>query len=245
MSRNFELLRRAAVNVSGGPTIEIRELLSLDEPQVETKQVETKTYAPSRGMLSLDPIGQAEAHKLVQGVFRAHGGVNRMVLFTAISSGSGCSWICARTAEMLAHSVSAQVCIVDANFRAPSLPETFGTTNHYGLTDALRCERPVREFVNQLQPQNLWLLSCGSAASGSVGLLTSERMKILMDELRKEFEYVLVDAPALNACADGVVLGHLSDGVVLVLEANVTRREAALRVAERMGDMRLKVLGQF
>jgi Mrp family chromosome partitioning ATPase len=132
---------------------------------------------------------------------------------------------------------------VDANFRAPSLPETFETTNHYGLTDALRCERPVREFVKQLQPQNLWLLSCGSAASGSVGLLTTERMRILVNELRKEFEYVLVDAPALNAYADGLVLGPLSDGVVLVLEANVTRREAALRVAERMRDMRLKVLG--
>jgi Mrp family chromosome partitioning ATPase len=68
-------------------------------------------------------------------------------------------------------------------------------------------------------------------------------MRILVDELRKEFEYVLIDAPALTAYADGVVLGHLADGVVLVLEANVTRREAALRVAQRMHDMRLKVLG--
>ncbi len=64
-----------------------------------------------------------------------------------------------------------------------------------------------------------------------------------MAELRKEFDYVLIDSPPLNMCSDSVVLGQLSDGVILVLEANATRREAVLRVAEELRARHVQVLG--
>jgi len=68
-------------------------------------------------------------------------------------------------------------------------------------------------------------------------------MKARIAELRKEFDYVLIDAPPLNSYSDGLVLAHLSDGVVMVLEANATRREAALRVAEDLRAKQVRVLG--
>jgi Mrp family chromosome partitioning ATPase len=68
-------------------------------------------------------------------------------------------------------------------------------------------------------------------------------MKERITELRSEFDYLLIDAPPLNAYADGMILGRLADGVVLVLEANATRREAALRVTESLRTTRIPVLG--
>jgi Mrp family chromosome partitioning ATPase len=133
--------------------------------------------------------------------------------------------------------------LVDANFRAPSLPESFGTSNHYGLADALRKDGPVRHFVKSLRPKNLWLLSCGSAANESTGLLNSERMKARIRELREEFDYILLDAPPLSTYADAVALGQLADGVVLVLEAHSTKREAASRVADHLRAANVKILG--
>jgi Mrp family chromosome partitioning ATPase len=87
------------------------------------------------------------------------------------------------------------------------------------------------------------LLSCGSLAADSTTLINSELMKARVAELRKEFDYVLIDSPPLNIYSDGIVLGQLSDGVVVVLEANSTRREAALRVAEGLRAKRVRVLG--
>jgi Mrp family chromosome partitioning ATPase len=127
--------------------------------------------------------------------------------------------------------------------RTPSLPEFFGVTNHHGLTDSLRANGSIRGYAKVLRPENLWLLSSGSLAADSTALLNSELMKTRIAELRQEFDYVLIDSPPLNTYSDGIVLGQLSDGVVMVLEANSTRREAALRVAEGLRARQIKVLG--
>jgi Mrp family chromosome partitioning ATPase len=68
-------------------------------------------------------------------------------------------------------------------------------------------------------------------------------MKTRITELRKEFDYVLIDSAPLNTYADGVVLGQLADGLVLVLEANSTRREAAVKVAENLRAAQVRILG--
>lgn len=238
MSRNFELMQQAAAASSGSTVGNFAELLTADQPKIR----EEKALAPRRNP-GVDQVAREEAIGLVQKVFRTRGQEHRTVVFAAISSGSGCSWICARTAEILARSIPGKVCLVDANFRTPSLPEVLGTSSDHGLSDALRRERPAREFVNHLEPSNLWLLSCGSAPEASVGLLASERMRTLVAELRQEFEYVLIDAPPVGRYSDTFGIGQLADGLVMVLEANVTRKEVAARAVDKLRDLNVNVLG--
>jgi len=132
---------------------------------------------------------------------------------------------------------------VDANLRSPSLPELFGVTNHFGLTDALNRKGSIRDFTKVVGSENLRLLTCGSLATGSRGLLNSEAMKARVAELRSEFDYVLIDSPPLNTYSDGVAVGQLADGLVLVLEANSTRREAATQVTENLRVAQIRILG--
>ena len=74
-------------------------------------------------------------------------------------------------------------------------------------------------------------------------LVNSDRLRERLGELREEFDYLVVNAPPLNAFADGMVLGRMVDGVVLILEADTTRREAAVRVTEALRNSRIPVLG--
>jgi succinoglycan biosynthesis transport protein ExoP len=238
MSRNFELLQRSAADVSGVSEREIQQLLT-DEPRVAAEE-----KSQTQPVLSFDQMAKEEIAKLVQTVFHAHQeSPRRAVLFAAINSGSGCTWISTRSAEILSTSVSEPVCLVDANFRTPSRRGVLGPTNQYGLADALRTQRPIREFVRQIDTRNLWLLPSGTGAEAAASSLGSDRMKTLLGELRKEFGYVVIDGPPLSAYADSLGLGHVVDGIVLVLEANVTRREVGLQVTERLRSMNLKVLG--
>jgi Mrp family chromosome partitioning ATPase len=62
-------------------------------------------------------------------------------------------------------------------------------------------------------------------------------------ELREEFDIVLVDAPPLAHYADAIALGRLSDGVVLVIEAESTRRDSALAAVETLRSSEVKILG--
>jgi len=239
MSRKSELMAQAAPNLEGA-SIGQRFRWSSPDSQVKAG---TKVIAPLHENTRLDHMARQEVLRLVQSVFQSKDVERRVVVFAAISSGSGCTWISARTAEALASVTAGPICLVDANFRTPSLPEVFGTTNHFGLADALRHERPIREFVKPLKSANLSLLSCGSTPEASVSLLSSEKMKRIVDELRAEFDYVLIDAPPFGTYADTFSVGQLGDGLVLVLEANATRREAAARLAERLRDMKVNILG--
>jgi capsular exopolysaccharide synthesis family protein len=234
MSKNFELLQQVDLNGGAAPV---------------AQHVAPLPFQPGNGnghaqRLNLDRVTQEETLRLVQSIFLAAGPNRpRVVMFSGIDSGNGCSHVCAQVAAVLARNVSGSVCLVDANLRTPALPEFFGVTNHHGLTDSLRNNGSIRGYAKSLRPDNLWLLSCGSLAADSSALINSELMRTRIAELRKEFDYVLIDSPPLNMYSDAVVLGQLADGVALILEANSTRREATLKVAENLRAAQVRILG--
>jgi Mrp family chromosome partitioning ATPase len=62
-------------------------------------------------------------------------------------------------------------------------------------------------------------------------------------ELRNEFDFVLVDTPAVDFYADAVLLGQLTDGIILVVDSNSTRRETALDVKKNFQAAQVPLLG--
>jgi len=184
-----------------------------------------------------------EALRLVQQIFLLQTQEPpRVVVFASVDHGNGCSQICASVAEILAKNAPRPVCLVEANFRSPSLPGVFGTTNHYGLTDALLRKEPISSFVKPLSQENLWLLSAGKLAEDSPELFSSSHFQQRIAELRQEFEFVLVDAPPLTQYSDAIAIGQQADGLVLVLEANSTRREAASVITKNLRAAEIPIL---
>jgi protein-tyrosine kinase len=167
----------------------------------------------------------------------------RVVVFAGIDHGSGCSQIAASVAHTLAANAPAAVCLAEANFRSPTLSEMLGTTNHHGLTNALVEQGSIYSFTQPVRNRSLWVLSSGPIAADSPKLLTSDRMRARFAELRKEFDFVIVDAPPMTEYADAIALGQLCDGVVVVLEAGSTRRKAARHAVETLRSCRVQVLG--
>jgi len=166
----------------------------------------------------------------------------RVVVFASVDHGNGCSRISAAVAETLGRNNHGRVCLVEANFRSPALPAMFGVPNHFGLTEALLREGPVSSFAKRVTADNLWLLSSGTLATDSPSLLAGDQLRGRMGELRKQFDFVIIDAPPLNRYSDGVVLGRHCDGLVLILEANSTRREAAQAVTENLCSANVPIL---
>ncbi len=234
MSKNFELMQSSGIDLQSPPVRPPQPGLRLTEDR--------EAYRIDRGS-PLDRRAQEESAKLVQRIFLQADDGPRVVVFAGIDHGNGCSRVCAQSAEILARHSPGTVCIVEANLRSPSLPGLFGVANQRGLTDAVLKEGPIKDFAHRLLPQNLWLLSCGSLTPDFADLLSSEKLKSRLCELRREFDYVLVDAPPLNPYTDATTLGRLCDGMVLVLEASSTRREAARKVTESLRAAQIEILG--
>jgi len=89
----------------------------------------------------------------------------------------------------------------------------------------------------------LWLLPCGSHAIDSPNLLSSERARERLAELRDEFSIVVIDTPPLTKYTDALAIGRLADGLVLVLEAENTRREAAQVAVTTLRSAKIPILG--
>ena len=223
MSRTFELLQRLEKEqATGAPSV-----------------------LPTNGHRSAlpAPVGE-EVSRLVQQVFR--GPVTnerpRVVVFSSVVHGDGCSWVCANTALTLAAQNAGSICLVDANLRTPSLHTRFEIDDRVGLTDAMVQPAPVREFTQQIAGSHLWVLPAGSA-SGAHAQLNFETLRVRLTELCAEFDTILIDAPPASLYSDAAQIGRLADGVVLVLQSNTTRRESALKVKEIFEAASVRLLG--
>jgi len=224
------------------------QMPAFEDPRVETSFGRKGSGERTQAFFTIkDKLIREETSKLAQSIFLMSGAESpRVVTFAGIEEGNGCSWLCAHIADILASQGVGSACIVDANMHKPGMANLFGVNPHQGLSDALSQGGPIKEFAKPIMGENLWLLSSGSLGSNQVesaSLLNSETMKIRVSELRNEFDYVLIDSAPLSTNAEGVLLGQLADGLVMVLEANSTRREAAVRITDALRTSNVRVLG--
>jgi Mrp family chromosome partitioning ATPase len=183
-----------------------------------------------------------ELRKLVQRLFLAtYPNGPRVVVFTAVDQGSGCSWTCARIAEVLADTPDRTVCLIDANHKSPGLSNEFHCENPHTLSDEEWSLAPINRTENALE-SNLWLLAYrplwDTPTSASL-----ESFQLRLAELRSHFQYVLIDAPPLNSSGDAALLGRMTDGAVIVLAANDTRREPAKKAKQLLDESGVPLFG--
>jgi Mrp family chromosome partitioning ATPase len=237
MSRNFELLHQLG---------KANEVLNTETKVVESsvEPVEGLSLPVGSPSLEVDPKTREELVKLVQRLFLRPGADGaRRVVFGGSEPGDGCTWITSRVAEILASQTHGSVCVVDCDLRAPSLHEQFQVGNHYGLADALGGEAPIRQYAQPLSRPNLWLVSCGSITESSFELAHSERMRRRMADLRSQFTFVIVDAGSFSTSTAPMFLGGLTDGVILVVKANSTRRDATRELKQQLQVSNVPLLG--
>ena len=190
-----------------------------------------------------EAIAREEELKLAQRIFLPEESSPRMVLFSGFERDTGCASICVRVGKMLASQGEGSVCLVDMGFRAPSLHECCGVPNDRGLAEAITDSNPIQEFAKQLSPDNLWLIPGGQRASQVNFAKVADRLRARMEELRKTFRFVIVHSGSLWLNADAMLISRWTDGVVLILEANSTRRDTARRMKESLAAANARVLG--
>lgn len=191
----------------------------------------------------LDAIRYREEVKLVQRIFPMSAqGSPQLVLFSSLESELDACSISARCCEILAARAEGPVCVVDANLGSPSLHRYFGVENRRGFSDAIRESGPVQDFTLRLAKSDLWVMPGGSAGVQLDFPRASEGVRSRMMELRTLFKYVVINSP-LYFDQVPAPPNFAADGVVLVVEANSTRREIVREVMEELRIVGTRVLG--
>jgi capsular exopolysaccharide synthesis family protein len=166
----------------------------------------------------------------------------RTLLITSAEVDEGKSTTAANLAVTLAQT-GAQTILVDCDLRRPILHQIFGLGNQSGLSTLIPSQGAgLSELQNTAVP-NLRLLTSGPLPANPSELLCSGRMQEILQLLRQEAEYVILDAPPVTVVTDGAVLASKADGALLVISAGRTKRDLARRAKAALEKVNANVLG--
>ena len=136
-----------------------------------------------------------------------------------------------------------RVLVIDADLRKPKLHQIFKARNVAGLSNCLTGKKELNEAIQKTSIQNIWILPSGPIPPNPTELLNSRRMKELLEEIRKAFDYILIDTPPVLAVTDGVIVSSLSDSTVLVINGSKLTRKAFLKAVGELRKARSKIIG--
>ena len=164
----------------------------------------------------------------------------RTLMVTSATPGDGKTLTAVNLALVLAESYRAQVLLIDADLRRPSIPRVADLGEGSGLSDALRAATEQKLALLKVVP-GLTLLPAGHAIANSIEALTSPRMRQILDEAEATFDWVILDAPPMGATADARLLSQMVGGTLFVVRAGQTQCPDVQRAIESLG--RENILG--
>jgi capsular exopolysaccharide synthesis family protein len=185
------------------------------------------------------PIATEQYRKLAGSLLRAQEAhaINVVMVASALPS-EGKSLTTAALAHTLANSYRRNVLVIDADLRLSSMHEVFSVANTAGLSDYLDVRH--RSVVSPVEVvPGLTLLTAGRATNDPVGGLTSARMRQLLTEASRRFDWVLIDTPPVTLLPDANLLTAMVDGAVLVIAAGETQFPFLTRAVAALGRDRI------
>lgn len=136
-----------------------------------------------------------------------------------------------------------RVLIVDCDLRRPKLARLLNQSSKIGLSNVLMRPELLREAILPGVTEGVDVLLAGDIPPNPSELLGSSRMERLIAELRKVYDYIILDSPPVNMVTDAVVLAPKTDGVLFVVRANQTERGAAIHAVDQLAYANTKILG--
>jgi succinoglycan biosynthesis transport protein ExoP len=136
-----------------------------------------------------------------------------------------------------------RVLVIDADLRNPSMHKKTHLANEIGLSNFLVGNKAVNEVIQKTDEEGLYVLTTGPLPPNPVELLSSERMQDFVSKAAEKFDYVLIDSPPVLGLSDALVLAHISDATLFVVDAGVTRKGAVDGSIKRLRSANAYLVG--
>ncbi len=175
--------------------------------------------------------------------FNTQGKNHSVIQVTSPTPGDGKSTLASNLAVSIAQS-GKRVLLVDADMRRPRQHSTFGISSKVGFATVLSGQSEWREVMFECEEiEGLTLMPCGAKPYNPAELSSSPQVKVLIEEMREEFDFVIIDTPPLLAVTDPCPIAARVDGVVLCLRIKKNVRLSAERATEMLANLGAKCIG--
>jgi capsular exopolysaccharide synthesis family protein len=181
-----------------------------------------------------------EQYRIIRTKIVQHPRSPRAMVVSSVDPGDGKTVTSVNVAASLALKNQTNVVLVDCDLRRGHIAELLGFPDTPGLTDLLSGAVTSGEAIIQAQQfPNLHILPGGTRLANPTELLDSPQWRTLCQQLRKQFDYVILDTPPIGSLADYDLIHAVSDGVLLVARPDYTNRTRCLNALNSIPQERL------
>ncbi len=166
--------------------------------------------------------------------------VNTIAISSSLPQ-EGKSEITANLASTIANS-GQTVLVIDANLHQPSQQNIWQLEHDEGLTDVIIDGKIADLFIHRVS-NNLDVLLAGRNTKNPYDVINSQKMKLLIENLSQEYDYVLIDSPSLIDNVDALNLGKMSDGILFVTRLGVLDNSKAIECKNLLEMTEQNVIG--
>ena len=178
-------------------------------------------------------------------MFSTPQGMPKTILVTSPGPGDGKTTNSINLATVMAQNGS-RVLIIDADLRKPRLHRDFGVPHAPGLTNRIAGAQSTTSEQSAIIPttvENLFIMPSGNQAPNPAEMLSSERMRKIVSMASRAFDHVIIDSAPMLGLADALVLSRCVDGVIMVVGAGQTSKDAIKVSTRRLAQVQAPLLG--
>ena len=172
------------------------------------------------------------------------------IIVTSAHAGEGKTVTCTNLALSFARA-GQRVILVDFDLRHPDAHRLVGAHNNFGVSDLLLGKRTLEDCMQYLElpgldaqsAQGVYFIGTGPQVRNPTELLGLARTSRMLDELAKQADLIMIDAPPVLPVADMLVIGRIVTGVILVVEARRTTVTEITKTKDLLTRNQTRILG--
>lgn len=168
----------------------------------------------------------------------------KVILLTSSMSGEGKSFTAINLGNVLALA-GKKVLLMEMDLRKPGLAAKLDINNETGFSNyTIREDVKIEDIIKPLAiNKNMFFISSGPLPPNPAETIMSEHTAPLMEELRKQFDYIVIDAPPIGVITDAQLLAPYADVTLYLVRQNVTQKEQLRIVDDLYRSNKMKNLG--
>jgi len=171
--------------------------------------------------------------------FSTEEGTPKVLLVTSTRSGEGKSSSALAIGQNFARR-GRRVLLIDSDLRKPAFK---AASDRIGLSKLLTADDPVSAHIVETQHENLWLLPSGPLPPNPADLLSTGRIRKIINEAKEGFDLVIIDGPPTLGLADAPLLAAAAGSALFVIESGKTRTRAAVEALNRLEATGTRIIG--
>lgn len=187
-----------------------KEIVDYHYVVAKEKPISFTTETLQKALVNLEYVNIDKKYKVIQ--------------FTSTIATEGKTTMISNFAYLMAQRKK-KVLVIDLDLRKPKMHKVFDVANENGINDYLLGSIELSEAIKYSEEFKVDYLLSGEKTTAVVNVLTAEKLKKLIEELKEQYDYILIDSPPVLVVSDALYIANLVDGIIFNIAQNKARKK--------------------